>query len=288
MNTYIKYQEGVAKLKKRFGNEETLTVLRWLLESITGKKQLFLTADKVNLSEVELETLQQMVHKLVDQEYPVQYLLGTVPFGPLEIVVEPPLLIPRPETEQWVADLIEQLQPFANQQLTILDLCCGSGCIGLWLAKAFPHFKIIAADINPQAVKITAQNADKNNIKNLIAIESDLFSNIKNYSFDLVVSNPPYISEKEFTELEPVVTKWEDKNALVAQHDGFYFYEQIAKITPQFLKQESPLKGKAPQLVVEIGHQQGNAVVLLFETVGFKKVVVNQDLAGKDRVVSCY
>lgn len=278
-------KQKAEKLKeKKYHN--SLMVALWLHEKVTSKSSsLLLSSGQELLKPEQQKQLDLFLQKLIHEDYPLQYILETVPFGPLELNIKEPILIPRPETEEWVNTLIDQLAPFKNEPLTILDLCCGSGCIGLWLAKVFPNFNIIATDINPQAVKLTIQNAHKNNIKNMTAIESDLFKNITHKKFDLILSNPPYITEKEFATLEKNVTKWEDKRALVAKNNGLFFYEHIAQQAGQFLKQESPLKNNGPRLVVEIGHLQGKAVAKIFEKNGFK-ASLGKDYTGKDRTVS--
>ncbi len=274
------------KLETLYDKAHAQQVARWLLEKVTGKGSAeFLAHQNFELTETESKKLDEYINKLVDQNYPLQYLLGTVQFGPLELDVKPPTLIPRPETEAWVAQLIKQLQPYKNENLTILDMCTGSGCIALWLAHAFPNFTIQAADICPQAFALANTNKKKLGLKNVTFFEGDFFKALqKNQTYDLIVSNPPYISRVEYNCLEPVVRKWESKVALVAKDDGLYFYQKLAQFAPQFLNNSDlPF-----QIVMEIGAAQQTAVESIFQKAGWQNIKTEQDNTGKARTVSAH
>lgn len=251
----------------------------WIIQAITklSKTELLIKKD-ISLFPEQKTTLAQWVQKLVHEHMPLQYLLGTVPFLDLQIQVKPPILIPRPETEEWVANLIKNLKEKNQQPRTILDLCTGSGCIALALAHAFPKSSVSAADINPEALTLAQENAQKNQIKKIKFIESDLFEKIPPQRFDLIVSNPPYIDEKEWEQLAPEVKLWEDRGALVAPVKGLGLIALIVEQAADFL-------APAGHLSIEIGHKQGPQVNELFKKRGFKEVETVQDLHGKDRVV---
>jgi release factor glutamine methyltransferase len=217
---------------------------------------------------------------------PLQYLIGTVPFLNTQILVAPPTLIPRIETEQWVGDLLEHLKFLPHKPLTILDLCTGSGCIAIALAKNLPQATVYAVDIMPAAIELTKKNIEHNQVKNVQVIQSDLWQQVPQVKFDIIVSNPPYVTEQEWQELEPCVTNWEDKTALVAVHDGLDIIQRIIEQAPSFLQTPSVItKHYLPQLMIEIGYKQGKKVVDLMKATGFNDVTILQDLAQKDRVV---
>lgn len=260
----------------------------WLLEKLTGKKKAqLIVQETVSLTTSDHNTLQQWLGNLVDEHKPIQYILGSVPFNGIDIIVKPPTLIPRPETEEWTCNLIERIRQTHHEQLNILDLCTGSGCIAVALAKAFPSSSITAIDIAQSALLLTQENAKHNNVTNVTCLKSDLFNALPESSaFDLIVSNPPYIAEDEWSTLDVSVTHWEDKRALVAQDHGLAIIERIIQDAPRFLKPNHELQSNGiPQLTIEIGYRQGPAVKQLMDNAHYKKTHIIKDLEGKDRIV---
>lgn len=275
-------------LKTLYTKDHASAVAWWLLEKVTGKSKALLLVTSEALSEPQEKKLQEWENLLVTQKYPLQYILETVPFGPLELFVEPPILIPRPETEEWCAQLIEQLKPYKNEKLTFLDMCTGSGCIALWIAQEFPNATVYAADISEQAIALSKKNALHNKIKNITFVQSDLFKNLpQEVTYDIIISNPPYVTEDEWNVLDPQVQEWEDKKALVADGNGLALYKKIIKSASSFLKKETILSLDMPRIVFEIGHKQANDLQLLLENESFK-VIVKKDFSDKDRIVFAY
>jgi release factor glutamine methyltransferase len=219
---------------------------------------------------------------------PIAYLIGNVPFNDLDILVEPPTLIPRPETEEWVIDLIAKLKTLKSHTLTILDMCSGSGCIALALAKAFPQSTVYALDLSDKAIALGKKNAAHNGIKNVTFMQSDLFNELNTqHLFDIIVSNPPYISFDEFQELDASVSTWEDKQALVAADNGTAIINDIIEDAADYLKTDSEIAHtKIPQLIIEIGYRQADIVQNLMNSAGWIAVKILKDLEGKDRVVT--
>ena len=261
----------------------------WILESITGQKKEQLLARNIDdLSDEQLKQLDQWLEKLINESMPLQYLIGSVPFLNLEILVEPPVLIPRPETEEMCVELIEQLKPLLNQKINILDIGTGSGCIALALAKAFPDAQVWATDISDEALDLAEKNREHNNIKNVSFLNSNVFNNIPTgLTFDLIVSNPPYVAPEEWKKLDDTVTHWEDRNALVAQNKGLAIIERIAKKAPSFLKKNKEMdRLEIPQIILEIGYTQGHAVSRLLENAGFGDITIKKALESKDRIIS--
>jgi release factor glutamine methyltransferase len=261
----------------------------WMLQAITGKTELQLIMQgSFTLTPSQEKKLQKWIDAQVNHHEPLQYLLGSVPFGDLEILVEPPILIPRPETEEWCMILLEHLAKLKNKKLLILDVCTGTGCIALTLAHALPQSSVVATDIDERAIALCKKNAKHNGISNTTCIKSDLFTKIpKTKKFDFIISNPPYIPLDEWKTLDASVKEWETKTALVADDNGLALIKEIIEQAPEYLKENSELKEKQiPQLMIEIGYQQGPAVFEYFKKCGYTNVVVHKDLEGKDRIVS--
>jgi release factor glutamine methyltransferase len=260
----------------------------WLVELVTKKNRAALLAEEeIELTSDQEKNLQQMIQEHVEKNKPLQYIFGMVPFNDIELFVEPPVLIPRPETEEWVCSLIESLKKLTNKKIKILDIGAGSGAISCALAHAFPEAEVVAVDIAHEALALTQKNIGHNKITNLTILESDLFSNLpEGTKFDLIVSNPPYISSDEYKKLDDAVKDWEDKRALLAEHKGLAIIEKIIQHAPEYLQKNDDLfLHDIPQLSIEIGYKQGAKVKELMQNALYKKVKVIQDLEGKDRII---
>ncbi len=258
----------------------------WIVCSITGKsKQELLLEPSIFLDASQQARLTSWLDKITKEHMPLAYLIGIVPFLDLELCVQPPLLIPRPETEEWVGNLCARLKELRKKNISILDIGTGTGCIALALAQAMPESTITAIDINPQALALAQENAAKNGITNVNFVRSNLFENVAG-SFDLIVSNPPYISCEEFIDVDPSVVHWEDHGALVAPDNGLALIKEIITHAPTFLRSNKELVDRGiSNLYIEIGYKQGKSVVDLMQQAGFTNIVIEQDLQGHDRVV---
>lgn len=279
-NAYIALQEAL-----KVQNITTAQDAWWLLEYITSKPYNLLILEKQRVLNLQQEELLTSVINDIQAYKPIAYIIGWVPFLDLIIETKPPILIPRPETEYWCNQLIRELRAVSEQNFTILDMCTGSGCIGLSLAKAFPKAQIYAVDINPQACALTAQNALKNDIKNIHIIESDLFEHVPDISFDLIVSNPPYIAQREFETLDSAVKLWEDTQALIAKKEGLFLIEKIIQASKAKLIASKLKHTSIAELWIEIGYTQGPAVSNIMLENTFNKVEVIKDLSDMPRVV---
>lgn len=258
----------------------------WILESITNKTKSQLILQDIQITQEQTQKIDNWIAKITKKHYPIQYLIGSVPFLNCEILVEPPILIPRSETEEWCANLIAQLKILKNQSIKILDMCTGSGCIAIALAKALPQAQITAVDISDQAVGLTQKNIELNNVKNVEVINSDLFENLQNFKFDIIVTNPPYIDEELFETLDLSVKNWEDPNALISKEGGLFLIKKIINQAPKYLNSNTELlDNNIPNLMIEIDETQGKQVEQLMQENGFKNIQITQDLYGKDRVV---
>lgn len=260
----------------------------WMIEAITEQKKAQLLAKKtLNLDAAHEKKLNDWIYRQVKFHEPLAYILGTVPFLDLNLTIKPPILIPRPETEEWVAKLLEQLKSLKNKKLTILDIGTGSGCIALALAKALPQATIFGVDINSKALALAQENARKNNISNVIFVLSNLFADLpQTLTFDLIISNPPYLSSEELKSVDASVAIWEDINALVAQDNGLALIKNIIDQAKHHISDNKELEELGfSNLWIEIGFAQGKKVVELMCDAGVNNICVEKDLQGKDRVV---
>lgn len=253
----------------------------WLLQHVTGKNMSELLLDKdVEISCEQVDKLTLLLDQRIVQKRPLAYILGHVPFCDLDIMVEPPVLIPRPETEEWVCWLISILKNTNIKNFSVLDLCCGSGCIGLAIAKAFPEAHILGIDVSEHAIKLSNLNKIKNQIKNIEFLQSDMFNSLpKNFTCDLIVGNPPYLSADEYENLDLDVKFWEDKNALVADEIGMKFYREILLQARKYLNNCS---FDIPRIVLEIGPSQ-KSIECLLNDLNYKYFEIHQDMQGKRR-----
>ncbi len=261
----------------------------WTLEAITQKDQVHLiAAGDITLTPEQEALLADWCKKMIDEHMPIAYLLGMVPFNDIEILVQPPTLIPRPETEEWTVQLITDLQKLTNKDITIFEPCTGTGCIALALAHALPQAMVWATDISLLALALAHKNARHNNIENVTFVHSDLFQNIpKTIRADIIVVNPPYISEQEWQILDQSVIKWEDKHALVAPDNGLAIIQEIIAQAPYLLQKNKELSQyEIPQVMIEIGYEQADTVVALMKDAHYNAIHVHKDLEGKNRVVS--
>ncbi len=262
----------------------------WLLEHVTGLSRLqLLCAQNFDYDDVQ-QKLDHIITEHVNKHKPLAYIIGSIPFCASTILVEPPLLIPRMETEEWVERLINQLIAMQEQltgPLSILDLCSGSGCIAIALAKVFPSAQIIALDIEPQAIELIKKNMRYNNISTITPMQSDLFNALEHKKqFDIIVTNPPYITPDEYQQLDQSVKDWEDPKALFTDDEGLAIIKKIVTHAPEYIRFNAALKEYAiAQLIMEIGHTQANVVKTMMNGAGYSDVHVQKDFAEKDRTV---
>ncbi len=204
---------------------------------------------------------------------PLGYAMRKKYFMGFPFYVDQNVLIPRLDTEIIVDEALRLIQGYGYK--TALDLCCGSGCIGIVMER-LAGLRVLGSDISLEAVRIANQNAEALGTVRYRAIQSDLFEGIKE-TFELIVCNPPYITEGEYGNLDAQVRDWEPKGALVG---GLAFYENIAPRARGFLR-----AGGA--LAFEIGCGQKSAVETILKKNYYKNIRCIKDLAGRDRVIVC-
>ena len=261
--------------------EESNLKVRLLLSNLLGKnKEYLLIHDMEELKKDVEEAFWNGIARLKLGE-PIQYIIGKQEFYGLDFFVNKNVLIPQPDTEILVVETLENIkQYFYSKNIKILDLCTGSGAIAISIKKNVDKYcgqtnEIWASDISHEALSIAEINSEKNNVE-INFIESDLFNNI-NERFDVIVSNPPYIETNVIHNL-PVEVQNEPKLDLDGGEDGLEFYRTIAKEAPNFLNSEGIV-------LVEIGYNQKDEVIRIFEENNYKEIYSKKDYSGNDRIV---
>ena len=233
----------------------------------------FVFALQQEVTEEEKQFVEEIFKKLA-AHIPAQYIIGHAEFFGMQLKVDERVLIPRPETEELV-ELILAENPDKN--LSVLDIGTGSGAIALALAKNRPDWSVKAADISQDALDLSLENANAQNL-NLSFIKSDCFSEIS-AKYDIIVSNPPYISREDQEEVGLNVLHSEPHLALFADEDGLAIYRRIAEDSKDYLNDGG-------KIYLEIGYKQGQNVPALFmENLPEKRVRTLKDHFGQDRMV---
>ena len=269
----------LAQIFKDF--EEKLTVQGEEAESLSfvyrSLKKLSFTVFVFSLQQEVTEEEKQFVeeiYKKLAEHIPAQYIIGHAEFFGMQLKVDERVLIPRPETEELV-DLILTENPEKN--LKVLDIGTGSGAIALALAKNRLDWSVTASDISQDALELATENANAQNL-NLSFIKSDCFSEISS-KYDIIVSNPPYISREDQDEVGLNVLHSEPHLALFADEDGLAIYRRIAEDSKDYLNDGG-------KIYLEIGYKQGQSVPALFmENLPDKRVRTLKDQFGQDRMV---
>ena len=208
------------------------------------------------------------------QGYPLQYLLGSWEFYGYEFLVGKGVLIPRPDTEC----LIEAVHSRAKSPKVIVDLCSGSGCIAITLAHLYSQAQVYAVELSPQALEYLRRNVRLHHLEERVhVLAADARTSLDVPRTDLLVSNPPYVTEEEMEHLQKEV-QFEPAMALQAPEEGLHFYRCFLEQCPVPLAEDA-------LVAFEIGYQQGPQVRTLFEKNGYHSVEVLQDYGGRDRVV---
>ena len=265
-------------LEKLNNIDEADLKLKMILSDLLkeDKSYLVIHKDREISGNIEAEFLKSV--ERLKQGEPVQYIIGKTEFYGLEFNVNSNVLIPQPDTEilvEEVIDIYNKNYSNYNENITILDLCTGSGAIAISLKKNLNNVEVFASDISTKALEIAKKNANKNNTE-ITFIESDLFENI-NTKFDIIVSNPPYIERDVLKTLSEEV-KHEPVLALDGGEDGLEFYRKIAKDAKSYLKENGIL-------AIEIGFDQKDSVIKLLEQEGYKDIYSKKDYSGNDRIV---
>lgn len=245
-----------------------------LANTLNATKEYLVINSKEEINEETIKKFSEEINKLI-KGCPLQYITNNQEFMRLDFYVDENVLIPRQDTEILVEEVISSCDN--EKEYKILDLCTGSGAIGISLAKYIKNSKLTCTDVSNKALEIAKKNAKTNNIENIEFIESDMFENIKE-SFDIIVSNPPYIVKDVISSLDKEVQN-EPHIALDGGIDGLYFYRIIVNNANAHLQKDG-------MLFLEIGYDQKEEVMKLLETSKkYKNIYSKKDLYDNDRIV---
>ncbi|WWC68606.1 uncharacterized protein I206_102536 [Kwoniella pini CBS 10737] len=323
--------EHITKLleNKELTKEDATNELRWIIQGVRERAQNQMAKGK--MPEIEEDSISNMVERRSKGE-PLQYILGTTDFGPITIQCRKPILIPRQETSfltlklsSYILNLIPSLtsKDRPNKSLEILDLCSGTGCIGLLLSKLNPLINIIGIDNSPKAIQLSMINSRDLNLNERVKFKyGNLFnSNINSLlsftnsslipssslttktnlkgdgKYGMIISNPPYIPFNEYKNLPKSVKNFESPFALLGDNNlnqnfgkGLKYYERINEILPNLLIEQENLEKNGwkglPRLVLEIGKGQSNDVIDILRNGGLiKKTEIWKDQFGVERFI---
>lgn len=250
---------------------------RILLSHLLKKDKMYLVINDTEEVDISIEKqFEEAVEKL-GQGYPVEYITCKKEFMGLEFFVNENVLIPQPDTEILVEEAINLIKE--KKISHVLDLCTGSGAIAISIANYTKDVKLVASDISNEALKVAKKNAKKLNMDDKVSfVQSNLFDNLEKDSFDMIVTNPPYIKTKVIDTLDEEVKK-EPMLALDGGEDGLDFYKKIIEEVPSYLSKDG-------YLCMEIGYDQKEEVILLLKNNGgYTNILAKKDLSGNDRVI---
>ena len=262
-------------LLRRQGKEESLA--RFLLMYILDENsQQFTNNISEQLSKEKEELYFSLIDKHIEKNVPLSHLAGFEYFYDRKFKVTKDVLSPRMETEELIYKVIEYIKSINKNNIKILDLCTGSGIIGITLQKELESksLEVVASDISEEALKVAKENAIMNEAE-VKFIQSDIFENI-NEKFDIIVSNPPYIAYNDKITMEDNVLNYDPHLALFAEEDGMYFYKEIVENAKEYLEEDGIV-------FFEIGYDQREKILKLANDNGFKAEVY-KDINGRDRM----
>lgn len=248
-----------------------------ILEDFHQMKRIYLALNPTfEFSDSEVEKWNSVLEQL-EHQIPIQYILGNTHFYGLEFEVNENTLIPRPETEELVEWIIQQNE-FSNE-IKILDIGTGSGCIAISLAKNLPHAKVFALDVSEKALETAKRNASKNNVEVAFLLKNILETEDLEQHFDIIVSNPPYVRNLEKVEIKKNVLEFEPHLALfVEDNDALVFYRKISELAQKNLSVNG-------QLYFEINQYLGSEMIDLLELKNFQNIELRKDIYDNDRMI---
>lgn len=269
---------AIEKLKNKNIEDASMKVKMILSDTLNKEKEYLLVHDQDELDEDILKVFDERLNKLISGK-PIQYILNKQDFMGLHFYVDENVLIPQPDTENLVEEVIKisKTLKMSKEQLKVLDMCTGSGAIAVSLSKYLDKALIYASDISINALDVAKKNAKSNSL-DITFIHSDLFNDIEiSNQFDIIVSNPPYIETEVIKSLSKEVQE-EPIIALDGGKDGLDFYREIIKCAKEYLIKDG-------YLALEIGYDQKDSVIKLLQDNDYKNIYSKKDLSGNDRVV---
>jgi release factor glutamine methyltransferase len=279
MNALDKLKEAKEFLEN-FGIDNAWREAELIISHCTGKDRIILYRDNPEITEDIISKIDECLKRRSKRE-PLQYILGYTEFRGLMIKVGRGVLIPRPETELLLEEAVKIISNFEFRisNFKILDLCTGSGCVALSIAREFPDAQIYGTDTSEIAIGYARQNSELNRINNVIFMKGSLFEPIKdNPEFNLIVSNPPYIRRNDIKNLQPEIKNWEPLKAIDGGEDGLDYYREIISESKGFLK-------KGGSLILELGIDQSEAVKKMALDAGFIEITLIKDFNEIERIL---
>ncbi len=270
-------QKFRTSLSRIYPEPEISALMRLAIEHVTGLSIPLLLSDKnKKITPAQELKIEEIINRLQYFE-PIQYIIGETEFYGLRFTVNENVLIPRPETEELVELVIVENK---NAGLRILDIGTGSGAIAIALAKYMNNADVSSWDISFKALDVAVLNSKINSVDITFKRVDVLNDYPTNHTFDIIVSNPPYVLDSEKEQMSPNVLDFEPHSALfVPDEDALVFYERIADIARKILNQEN---GK---LYFEINRQKGHEIISMLENKGFSNIGLVKDISGNDRIV---
>lgn len=279
MSTIKELLDYGKEILERNGNEFAKYERRVLLEHVIGNNYMYMIMNgDENVSEEKVSQYKELLEKRA-LHYPLQYLTGCAYFMDYTFYVNEDVLIPRSDTEilvEKVNDLFVSNAYFADTDTAVLDLCCGSGCIGISIKLYHPEVKLTLSDISDKALKVAKHNLHKYDLEAVLN-RGDLWEGISEH-YDLIVCNPPYIKSEIISTLMPEVREYEPLLALDGGDDGTVYYRRVIENVSKYLNSDG-------WLFFEIGYDQGKDVSVMMENAGLKNIQIIKDYAELDRVV---
>lgn len=267
-----------ASLVPIYGKGEAEAIIRLIFHYLKGWNLTdMLIHQEDELSPYIKDEVEKILQRLLKQE-PIQYILGEAYWYGMNLKVAPGVLIPRPETAELVDLIIDQNK--GREDLAVLDVCTGSGCIALALARNLPFAKVEAIDFSEEALKISRENA--NLLKTRVQfIKADIFDWSPSEKYDIIVSNPPYVMDKEALKMEKNILDFEPHEALFVRDEApLVYYGRIADIALYALN-------PGGRLYFEINPLTSVPLTQMMESKGFQEVIMYRDSSGKERFLSC-
>jgi release factor glutamine methyltransferase len=281
MTIHLAYQQLLTQLYEVYDNREAANIADMVIEHVTGQRKIERIIYKdIPVNAEQQEQIQKISGELLRQR-PVQYVLGEAWFMDLKLRVNERVLIPRPETEELVEWILNDVKKSGNKAISLFDIGTGSGCIPIAVRKKMPEVAVSAIDVSDDALQVAILNSIEQKVLvdflHLDFLKEEEWNQLGKYN--IIVSNPPYVKKSEESLMRDNVLKYEPHLALfVPDDDALVFYKAIAKFSKAHLRPDG-------SVYVEINEALGEDVVALFRSNGFKEVVLKKDIHGKDRMV---
>jgi len=270
----------ISELSSLYEEEEAKQLFYLVVEHVCGWNRMKLLTHSTESPDPGQMTAYQSILTGLGQGRPLQHILAEAWFYGLKFKVSSAVLIPRPETEELIEWILETVDHSEDQVSSILDIGTGSGCIAISLKKNLENTEVTALDVSADALSIARENAIRNEVA-LNFIQADVLTYSSPVQYDLIVSNPPYITETERAEMHRNVLEFEPHLALfVSNENPLIFYKGIADFALSNLRP----KGK---MFFEINEYLGQETVDMLKDKGFINIVLKKDMQGKDRMISC-